>query len=315
MVAASGNSAPLVSITSAFYNTGPVLLEMVKSVLAQTFQDFELVLLDDGSTDGSRALAESIVDPRVRVFTNGRNLGRSVSLNRLTGLARGKYIARMDSDDMCAPTRIQKQVELMEAGRELDAVGTGMMYLDRAGQPLGDWYANPSQAVICRQPRRIIGLAHGSMLARRAWLAKYRYDETLKLAVDYSLLLRAYRESRFSNVPEPLYYYRFDPSFSLKKQFRTRRMVARFLYADCRRAGRLDQAVWHWLIQYGKFAATTLMFATGWRSRLMARRFKALSGAERAAYDAELEKIRSLPLTLRPGCQRAELVAESRPEG
>jgi len=80
-------STPLVSVTSAFYNVGPDLFDMVRSIFAQTFTDWELVLLDDGSTDDSLQLAQSIDHPKVRVFTNGRNLGIPTSLNKLTKLS------------------------------------------------------------------------------------------------------------------------------------------------------------------------------------------------------------------------------------
>ena len=120
---------PLVSITSAFYNTGPMILDMIKSVFAQTFTDWELLLLDDGSTDNTLELVQSIDDPKVKVFTNGQNKGRSFSLNRLTNLANGKYIARMDSDDMSSTNRIAKQVELMESQPEVDVCGAGIDYL------------------------------------------------------------------------------------------------------------------------------------------------------------------------------------------
>jgi len=290
--------APCVSITSAFYNTGPPLLDMIKSILAQTFTDWELVLVDDGSTDGSLELARSVVDPRIRVYSNGTNRGRSYSLNRLTALARGRFIARMDSDDMSAPTRIERQLAFLAQHPEVDVVGTGMVYISRDGAPMGQRHVPPTHAEICRTPFRTFGISHGSILTRRAWLERFRYDESINLAVDQNLFLRAHLETTFANLPEPLYYYRFEPSFRLSKQLATRRICARYFFDHCRRAGRLDRAVWYAGVQYAKAAVTVGMFCTGLRRRLLAHRFDPLTAAERAAHVRALEQIRNQPVAL-----------------
>ncbi|HQL55272.1 MAG TPA: glycosyltransferase family A protein, partial [Phycisphaerae bacterium] len=180
-------STPLVSITSTVYNTRPYLLDMIKSILGQTFTDFEFVLLDDGSTDGSLELAQSVVDPRIRVFSNGTNRGRSYTLNRLTGLSRGQYIARMDSDDLSAPTRIERQVEFLERHPKVDVVGTGVVYVSRDCAPLGIRRFPSTHAEICCTPMRHFWIGHGTLLARRTWFERFRYDESIGLAVDANM--------------------------------------------------------------------------------------------------------------------------------
>lgn len=292
-------STPLVSITSAFYNPGAGLLDMVRSVFAQTFTDWELILVDDGSTDNSLQVAKSIDDPRIRVFTNGRNLGRSVSLNKITTVARGKYIARMDADDMSGLTRIQKQVELIESEPEVDVVGSGICYLDKDDSPTGHWHAPLSHEEICRQPSRTFRICHGSILGKRSWFEKHRYDESIPFAVDFKFFLDSYEQSKFDNVPEPLYYYRLDQSFNLKKQLTARWISANFLFEYHKQAGRWGQALTNWAIQYGKFATTMLMFTSGLRKRLMARRFKSLADMDMAFYTQEIRKIKSIELPIR----------------
>ncbi len=212
-------NTPLVSITSAIYNEENYLLDMVRSVFAQTFTDWELLLLDDGSTDNSLELANSIDDPRVRVFANERNLGRSVSRNRLNSFARGKYIAVFDADDMWGTTKIAKQLELIESEPDIDIVGTGTCYLDSRDEPMGHMYAPPSHEQICSQPNRTFAIRHATLLGKKTWFEKNLYDESISLAIDFNLFLRSYKHSRFANVPQPLCYYRLDQSFNLKKQF------------------------------------------------------------------------------------------------
>jgi len=283
-----------VSVTSAFYNTGPFLLDMIKSVLAQTFQDWELVLLDDGSTDDSLEIARSVDDPRIRVFSNGRNLGRSASLNKLTDLARGKYIARMDSDDMCAPTRIETQLAYLEQHPEVDVLGTGIVYIDRDNRPMGHSVAVCSHEEICKEPMRTFRILHPSIVARREWLERFKYNESLPMSVDTDLFLRSYRHSTFANLAEVLFYYRLETSFRLGKQLTARRALARSLFAHYRESGRSGQAIWYAGMQYVKFAVTAAMFGLGMREGLMSRRFTPLSAEQEAFYTHELETIHRL---------------------
>lgn len=290
---------PRVSVTSAFYNTGPALLEMVRSVLAQTFDDWELVLLDDGSTDDSLQIAASLDDPRIRVFTNECNLGRSASLNRLTHLARGEYIARMDSDDLSAPQRLEQQVALLDARPDVDVVGSGLLYVDQHLEPLGHWLAPPEHEAICAEPLRMIRVAHGTILARRPWLERHRYDERLPLGVDFDLLLRSHETTRFANVPDVLYWYRFAPSFNLRKQLVTRRTVAGYVYRYCRARGQPLRALWNLAVQYGKFAATVALFLSGQSGRLLRRRFSPLTPEQHDHYRRQIQQVLATPLPQR----------------
>ena len=102
----------LVSVIMGNYNT-PVsyLRESIDSILAQTYTDFELIIVDDASTDDSPAVLESYDDPRIRILYNEENLGLAKSLNRALDICRGEFVARMDSDDICLPERFEKQAD------------------------------------------------------------------------------------------------------------------------------------------------------------------------------------------------------------
>ena len=290
---------PLVTVSSTFYNTGPAILDMIKSVFAQTFTDWELLLINDGSTDDTLAIVESVKDPRVHVYSNDRNRGRSYSLNWITAVARGKYIARMDSDDLCSPTRLEKQVALLESDPRLDAVSTGVIYLDKEDRPVGDMVCPTEHEQIVATPWRTFHLVHGALMAKREFFQRTPYRESVPIAVDFNMFLRSYRSSRFGNVPEPLYYYRLDNSFHLKKQFMTRKYSARFLYKYFSSRSGLPAAMWYAAIQYFKFAVTFFLFATGQRKRLMAKRFRPLEEAKLEFYRGEVRFIKSFSLPLR----------------
>ena len=117
-------NTPLVSVLMAVYNGEAYLGEAIESILRQTFSFFEFIIIDDASTDNSRRLAESYRDSRIRVVSNPRNLRLAGSLNRGINLARGKYIARMDADDICHPDRLEKQVAFMEENCDVGVSGS-----------------------------------------------------------------------------------------------------------------------------------------------------------------------------------------------
>lgn len=267
-------------------------MEMIQSIQAQTFEDWELVLLDDGSTDNSLELARSIRDPRIRVFSNEKNLGLAASLNKLTALAHGRYIARMDADDMCAPTRLEHQVAYLDAHPIVDLVGTGIIYICRNGDPTGYRHVPTSHEDICHDPSRMINICHGSILARRDWFERFSYDESMLRSADQNLFYRTHQESTFANIDEPLYYYRNEPSFTLKKQWVSRCVTAKYLFKNYRRAGHMIKGFYHWGLQFLKFVVFALAVFTGQRRNLLQRRFQPLSDEQKATYKHSLNSIR-----------------------
>ena len=294
-------SRPLVSVTSAFYNTGPVLLDMVRSIFRQSFEDWELVLLDDGSTDSSLAIAQSIADPRVRVFSNGKNRGIPASLNRLTELSQGKYIARMDSDDMSGRERIARQARFLEENPEVDVVGCGCVSLDEKDQPLG--YAAPkaAHAEICQRPYTHYRMAHPTIFAEREWFQRNPYQENIKKGEDYNLFLRTFDSSIYANIPEPLFYYRLGNSFKLRKQIVFRSSVARFVFAYHAEQGRYGRAAALLVRQYAKFLAESFYCLCGCKKQLLARRYQVVSDKELQTYIDEIKEIKGLILPIEDG--------------
>jgi hypothetical protein len=194
---------------------------------------------------------------------------------------------------MSSISRIQKQVDFMESHNEIDVVGTGLCYLSKNDIPIGHYSPPLKHEQICRQPDRQFGIPHGTILGKKEWFQTNVYDESLPICIDFNLFFRSYKNSEFANIPEPLYYYRLDKSFSLKKQWLSRKSNARFLFQHYRNKGAFDRATKNYLVQYGKFAATVLMFCSGFREKLMARRYDTINPDEIELYKHELNKIKN----------------------
>ena len=128
---------PKVTVVIPVYNREKYVCEAIESVLDQTFADFELLVIDDGSTDRSREAVQSYHDPRIRLMSNEKNEGIPKTRNKGIGLARGEYLAFLDSDDRAYPERLAKQVAFLDRHPDYAAVGAWIDWMDEEGRPLG----------------------------------------------------------------------------------------------------------------------------------------------------------------------------------
>jgi len=209
--ATEGGALMRLTVGIPFYDEERYLEAAVRSVLRQTVRDFELLLVDDGSTDRSLEIARSFDDPRVRVLSDGVRRGLPARLNQIVAQARGELVARMDGDDVAHPTRLERQLELLDRDPSLDAVGTWVALVDEDETPV----AVIETARLPVPPRVALErgiLPHATMVSRRAFSKKYPYDETLTRAEDRDLWCRAVQDARFGVVPEPLYVVRVHTS-------------------------------------------------------------------------------------------------------
>ncbi len=202
---------PKVTVLMPVYNGEGFLLEAVESILAQTFEGFELLVIDDGSVDGSADIVASCPDPRVRLVSNGENLGLIATLNRGIELARGEYIVRMDCDDVSLPERLQRQVEFMEAHPEVGVCG--VWYLEFGDRVRRTTRCAPDHdSIRCGTLFNPV-VGHPTVILRRDLLLEHglRYDAEFRHAEDYRLWAEALRYCRFANIPEVLLHYRLHP--------------------------------------------------------------------------------------------------------
>ncbi len=222
------SSSPTVSIILPFLNGGAEFAPALRSILEQSFTDWELLLCDDGSTDGSLELARAIRDPRVIVWSDGKSKGLAARLNECIDRSSGSLIARMDADDISYPHRLRQQVSFLEARPEVDVVGCPMMIFEEDGSPIGKRLVPLEHEEIIANPASGFGLAHPTWLARAGWYRKHHYDPAAIRFEDIELLYRSYPASRFANVPQLLYGYR-ELRGGFRKRLKTRLGRLRYL--------------------------------------------------------------------------------------
>lgn len=202
---------PRVSVILPAYNAERFIGEAINSILNQTYRDFELIIISDGSTDLTPSIIKqySKQDKRIRFFNNRRNRGLVYVLNMGLRKARGEYIARMDADDISMPTRFEKQVAYLDANPDIGILGTliegfGLVKALGIQKPvveLADFVDNNY-------------VAHPTVMMRRSIVRKYkfRYDPEYKHVEDYELWMRMIKVTKIHNIMEVLLRYRVSGS-------------------------------------------------------------------------------------------------------
>lgn len=199
---------PCVTVLMSVYNGEKYLSEAIDSILAQTYPDFEFLIIDDASSDGSLEIVKSYVDPRIRLIANQERMGLAANLNRGIQLAFGEYIARMDADDISMPQRLEKQVAFMQTNPDIAASGTCAIDMTvsgldlkvrkvRRGGSLRRWIWMPSP------------LIHPTVIFKKSVVEKFGYDVSLEPAEDYGLWIGLHcAGARLDNLSEVLLRYR-----------------------------------------------------------------------------------------------------------
>ena len=205
---AANDRIPAVSIVMPVYNAEPYLAESIRSVLTQTWTDFELLIVDDCSTDRSPEVAASFHDPRIRYYRNECNLGVAASRNRGVRLARGEFVAQMDQDDIARPYRIARQVMYLRKHPEVSLCGGSIVKFSPVSRHL---IAFPRYHEELRVTHLFhSGFAHPTVMARREFLVREGlfYDESCRNLEDYELWCRWIDKARVANLREVLLEYR-----------------------------------------------------------------------------------------------------------
>lgn len=200
---------PLVTVAMPIYNAGKYLRLAVLSIARQTFADWELLIIDDGSTDDALQYIADINDERIIILRDGANRGLAARVNEAVEMARGQYLARMDQDDVSYPERLARQIAILQNDPDLDLVATRAIVIDESNVARGLLPYSPSHNEICVRPWRGFYLPHPTWMGRTEWFRKHRYTVPGPyFCEDQELLLRSHRESRFASVDEVLLGYR-----------------------------------------------------------------------------------------------------------
>lgn len=216
---------PRVTVAMPIYNAGSHLRLAVLSVVAQTFADWELLIIDDGSADNAVAGIADIGDPRIHIISDGANKGLAARLNQAIDLARGTYLARMDQDDVCHPERLAKQLSFLIDNQDVDLVGARCLTLSENGDILGclPWSSHDR---LTNRPWLGFDIPHPTWFGRIDWFRRHRYASPSPYCCeDQELLLRTHKCSRFCIVPSFLLAYRLRDRLVPGKAWRTRKTL------------------------------------------------------------------------------------------
>lgn len=223
----------LITVGIPFYNNQTTLAGAIRSVFAQTYQNWELLLVDDGSSDASVEIAKSIQDIRVRVITDGQNRGLGWRLNQIAQSAKGEYLARMDGDDLMHPQRLEFQLKYLTQNPGVDIVATGVYSLNQDNQIQGirgleDLTEMSTKKVLLNKGLII----HPTVMATREWFRRYPYDISYPRTQDRELWCRVANTSCFAKIAKPFYFYReslINPQKYLKTYWLSSRLNWRLL--------------------------------------------------------------------------------------
>ncbi len=206
-----------VSVIMPAFNTEQYIQSSVESVLNQTFKDFELIIIDDGSTDKTYKIAQAYNDSRIKLYKNKENIGERLTGNKAISLARGKYIARQDSDDVAHPDRLKTQIQYLEQNPDISLVGSWVTVTDSKDNTLH----RLNHPVECHNLRWHIlfynPFCHSSVMFKKdAVVGRFDlYDPSLKIGADWDLLSRLATKIKIHNIPKHLITYRVhDKSIS-----------------------------------------------------------------------------------------------------
>lgn len=211
---------PKASVLMPVFNSGLFIEDSIESILSQTLEDFEFIIVDDGSTDGTSELLGKYAnqDQRIRIITEKENKGIVFVLNRGLQACSGEYVVRMDADDIAIEDRIEKQVGVMDKNKDISVLGAAMSYMDVSGKELGFIrYCEQDKSILAKTP-----LLHPTVIIRREDLIKHNlcYMEKYRYAEDYFLWLQLGRFGKISAINDVVLKYRIHSQATKIKQLK-----------------------------------------------------------------------------------------------
>lgn len=211
---------PLVSVVMPVYNAGEFLPEAVKSILSQTYRNFEFVIVDDASEDSSWQIIQNFArkHKQIKIHRNPQNLGVSETVKKAISLAKGEFLARMDADDIALPQRIEKQVDYLLNHKETVAIGGQCFLIDKNGGVIGEKTFPTSFSDIYKYIYKFVPLQQPTLMIARNRLPKQfkYYRDGMDTAEEVELLFKLFQYGKVENLPDTVLMYRLhDKNTSL----------------------------------------------------------------------------------------------------
>lgn len=286
---------PKITVGIPVYNAEKTIARAIQSVLNQTYTDFELIITDDGSTDGTMQIVLSFDDPRIRVVPDKENKGIAFRLNQQISLAQGDYFARMDADDIMFPNRLQRQLEVLEQNPEIDVLGSSVIVITddnkiigrRAGLGVGEMESVDS-------------FIHPEIMGRISWFKSNLYNDNYSGWEDRDLWLRTRKKSVFKCLNEPLMFYKDSLRYNVN-QYAKRHLIGNRVLRDERKYFKNPLApYWFMLVNVFKIVVVWFLHLFHLDALIIKRRNKGICGDTFLKYQTLLSKVLDIKSTL-PG--------------
>jgi len=270
------STPPLVSVIMSMRNSASTVGAAVRSVLMQSLRDFELIVIDNGSSDESGAIVASFGDPRIQLVREETTSFLAVRLNQAVALSRGEFIARMDSDDICFPDRLSRQVAHLRDDPKLDLVGCGAVVFTGGGELVGELPMGLDHGEIVSRPFVGFPFPHPTWCGRAGWFRNHPYDASMEYAEDQDLLLRSFRRSRLAGLDSVLLAYRQD-RLALKKLLPGRVTFAKAAWRHGTAMGEALPALGGIAVNAAKGIVDVATIGLGLNRRMQLKRLKPVS--------------------------------------
>jgi glycosyltransferase involved in cell wall biosynthesis len=269
---------PAVSIIMSMRNSVSTVGAAVRSVLMQTQRDWEMIVIDDGSSDQSGDIVEGFHDGRIRLVRETRSAGLAARLNQAVSVAKGEFIARMDADDICFPERLARQVARLREEPQLDLLACGAVIFAGDGKLIGEMPVGLDHRDIVARPFVGFPLPHPTWCGRTSWFRNNPYNAELRYAEDQDLLLRSFRHSRLGGLEKVLLGYRQD-QLALKKLIPGRTTFVKSALRNGLATGELLPALAGIADHAAKGMTDVATLALGLHRQMQLRRLKPVSPA------------------------------------
>lgn len=254
---------PLVSVVMPVFNCGKTVAAAIRSILIQTYENWELIVIDDGSKDKSNDVIKDFSDARIRVIACEKNKGIAARLNQAVGLSRGRYVARMDADDVSFPRRLELQVQYLLQHPDVDLLGTAILVNSGEDCPQGTLPVREDHETICCRPWKGFYLPHPTWMGSKQWFLEHQYQFAASGAEDQDILFRSYRTSRFACLPDVLLSYRENRNMT--KMLRARYAFFKALFPEAIRQKKFGIACMLAISQSAKVGGDVLNLKFGFR--------------------------------------------------
>lgn len=261
-----------ITVGLPFFNDERYLENAIRSIFAQSIDNWKLLLVDDGSSDSSLDIAMSVKDERVRVIQGKENRGLPYRLNQITSLTKSKYLARMDGDDMMHPERLKKQMQALRCNPNTPCISTGVWIIDDVNNARGyRAFCSTNQSLDTQKVLANRVMVHPTLTASTDWFRRNLYSEDHRRVQDHELWCRAFLKGdlKLICIDEPLYLFREIGSCTLKKAIVGHMTYCRILRKHGRNLAGSFRTNLQVAKSYTKIAIYTIAFGIGVHNRII----------------------------------------------